>query len=73
MRAFVPSPQTPYGPWSLILPSVRYLILRSIYFYSEEIKGIFAEWRAYGKNKNCLDWCWKLFQFPDSRNLLLQE
>jgi len=32
MRAFVPSPQTPNGPWSLILQSVRYLILRSISF-----------------------------------------
>ena len=40
MRAFVPSPQIPKalaflvfnGPWSLILQSVRYLILRSIYF-----------------------------------------
>ena len=31
MRAFVPSPQTPNGPWSLILQSVRYLILRSIF------------------------------------------
>jgi len=53
MRAFVPSPQIPKalallafnGPWSLILPSVRRLHFTKyiFYFYSEEIKGIFAK------------------------------